>query len=275
MALSWNPAVLALILILAVLYHILTGPLRSRWRSSIEPPRLTQQLSFFSALVLYFLCLGSPLNIWATQDLYSAHMIQVALLTLAVPPLVYRGLPKGLLEAWYAVPMLRRIVRTVGHPLLALLLFNMVMWAWQYPPLLDWTLRFNVPYTIGALLAMVTAFFLWWPLYAPGSLTSTPGKKSQGARQLLSPALAGPLNPEAQMIYWFLNFDLMMPPTIYVIDTSSPFYTVYQSMPHLFGLSSLADQQLGGIIMGLSMTSAYAIAFARAFSHYDMSSWYA
>jgi cytochrome c oxidase assembly factor CtaG len=151
----------------------------------------------------------------------------------------------------------------------------MVMWAWQYPPLLDWTLQFNVPYTIGTLLAMVTAIFLWWPVYAPGRLTVAKGKKSQGARQLLSPAIEGPLNPEAQMIYWFLNFDLMMPPTIYVIDTSSPFYTVYQSMPHLFGLSSLADQQLGGLIMGVSMAIAYAIAFARAFSHYDMSSWYA
>ncbi len=274
MLLSWNPVVFGLVLLLGILYHTLTGSLRTRWVPSSQAPTTAQRTRFAMALAIYFLCVGSPLNIWATQDLYSAHMVQVAFLTLVVPPLVYRGLPDGLLGSLYQRATFRRIVRTAGHPLLALVTFNLIMWAWQYPVLLDWTLRNNAPYVLGTLLIMVSAFFLWWPIYTPRDARIN-SEKSLGARQLLAHSIDGPLNFEAQMMYWFLNFDLMMPPTIYVIDTTSPFYAVYEKMPHLFGLTALSDQQLGGLIMGLSMAIAYAIAFASAFSHYDMSAWYA
>ena len=77
-----------------------------------------------------------------------------------------------------------------------------------------------------------------------------------------------------QLLYIFFNFDLMMPALVYIIDTARPFYVFYMHAPRIFGISALADQQLGDLLMGASMTIAYISAFLATYTKYDETHWY-
>src|SRR6476620_1435984 len=81
-------------------------PIRDRAvAAAIEPPvlRRSQQVAFFSGLLVIFLSLNGPLHDLSDTYLFSAHMVQHLLLSLAVPPLLLAGTP-----GWMLRPVLSR-----------------------------------------------------------------------------------------------------------------------------------------------------------------------
>jgi putative membrane protein len=267
----WHPEVIALIILLSILYFEVTGPLTGR----LGLPELTvksrQRVYWILAMVCLYAAMGTPVGIMADKYLYMFHVIQISILSVVVPPLVWSSTPRELVALFIERPAIKPIFKAWGHPLAAMLVFNLFYWAWQYPPILDATLRASLLFTAGNYLMLISALFLWWPLVGPAAPT---GMRA-GFRHLVAPPWGSAMSPEAQMLYLFFNMDLMIPPVVFVADTTQPIYQFYMQAPHVFGLGALADQQMGVLLMGVLMFLAFAVAFGAAFRFYDMSSWYA
>src|ERR1051325_1775784 len=70
-----------------------------------------RKLSFFAGLFVMFASLNGPIHDLSDDYLFSAHMVQHLLLTLAMPPLLLAGTP-----GWMLRPVLsRRGIRTVAR----------------------------------------------------------------------------------------------------------------------------------------------------------------
>src|SRR3569832_2334166 len=74
------------------------------WRGKRErrSPSAAERVNFTSGLVVLFATLNGPLHDLSDNYLFSAHMVQHLLLTLAVPPLLIAGTP-----GWMLRPALR------------------------------------------------------------------------------------------------------------------------------------------------------------------------
>lgn len=232
--LSWwewhfHPDVILGVLLLEGAYLLGVGPLRQRygWAAYVE----NRQVMMFSLGVLVlFVVLTSPIHHLSDNFLFSAHMVQHMLMILLIPPLLLAGTPGWLLRPLIRQPQVLAVGRFLTHPVIALLLFSFVLSVWHLPDLYDLTLRNHGAHILEHLLFISTAVIMWWPVLSP------------------MPELPR-ANPPIQMLYLFF---LSLPPGfIGAAITFSPdiLYEWYGTVPRLWGISALADQQIGGLIM--------------------------
>jgi putative membrane protein len=185
---------------------------------------------FCSVIALLFLALLSPLNTLGNDFLFSAHILQVFLLTTVCPPLLLLSLPDWLLSPLFRARALRRFTRGYFFLLLATLLFNANFLLWLVPALYDGAVRHAPLHDAQSLLFLLTGVLNWWPLITP-------------ARN--APRWPHPL----QLLYLFLDgIPLgLVSVTLFFVDYMP--YTVYASAPRLWGITAGGDLQLGSIIL--------------------------
>src|SRR6476646_2200 len=106
-----------------------------RARQAGDGERVTgaRKISFFSALLLIFASLNGPLHDLSDDYLFSAHMVQHLILTLAMPPLMILGVP-----GWMLRPLLRNrvsgaIARKITKPAWCFVIFNLAIAVWHLP----------------------------------------------------------------------------------------------------------------------------------------------
>src|SRR5580698_9431423 len=92
------------------LYAILAGPLRGRLAPGRPWPRAKATL-FYSALVVFYLAVGSPLDQVAERFLLSAHMAQHLLIMYPVPLLMLLGVPSWMVDPFLSAPSLKGTLR--------------------------------------------------------------------------------------------------------------------------------------------------------------------
>jgi cytochrome c oxidase assembly factor CtaG len=205
--------------------------------------RLSLRAGYFGlAVALFFLALASPIGVLARGYLFSAHMLQHLLLTLAIPPLVLLSLPTpsssdaperdrtGILVSWLA---------GVG-----------AMWIWHARPLCNAaaaSTRVQVVQTVS-LLVMGLAFW----------------------RPVLSPRARDRIDPLPAVVYLFggciactiLGILVTLSPIEVCSAYMNPTDTlgVLPLLRDSWGLSCKADQQLGGLLMWVPACFVYAAA---------------
>jgi putative membrane protein len=205
-----------------------------------------QMATYYAGVVLLWLAADWPLHDLAERSSFSVHMIQHLVLTFVVPPLLLLGVPTWLWR-WLLKPIWAfRIVRFLTRPLVALILFNAAIAITHWPLLVNSSVE-SVPLHLAIHWTLVaTALFMWWPVVAP------------------LPELAS-LSEPAKMFYLFLQSILPTVPASFLTFASDPVYDVYVGMPHLFGMSTVMDQQISGLIMkiggGLLLWSVIAFLF--------------
>ncbi|MCI0438055.1 MAG: cytochrome c oxidase assembly protein [Chloroflexi bacterium] len=225
-----HPEQLILLALVEGAYLLGVGPLRERYSLSAEPVEPRQMATFTLGVVVIFVALISPIHVLSENYLFSMHMLQHMLLTVVAPPLLILGTP-----AWLLRPLLRpawafRAARAATHPVVAFAVANLVFSLWHIPALYNMTATNELVHAIEHVTMTGTAIMMWWPL-------------ASNMPEL--PRLSYPM----QMAYLFL---LSLAPTIVfaiVTFASHPIYDFYASAPRIWGLSPLADQQIGGIIM--------------------------
>jgi cytochrome c oxidase assembly factor CtaG len=227
----WEPSVILGIGLLAAGYFCTVGPARRRWKLG-DPVPLSRQLAFYAGCLGLFIALVSPLDALADDSLFSAHMIQHMLLMFVIPPLWLIGLPGWLAEV--IIPgQTRKYFAMLVFPVSAFLIFNVSMWLWHIPTLYDGALANESLHVVEHLCFIGAAVIGWWPV--------------------LGPTLAGVPKPalEVQAIYLFFN-SLSCTALAAIITLSSKLlYPFYGIQPQIYGLTPLADQQLGGVLMWL------------------------
>jgi putative membrane protein len=189
-----------------------------------------------------------PVHDIAERYNFSVHMVQHLLFTMVVAPLLLLGMPAWLLRRVLAPRRLFDAVRTLSRFIPALLIFNIVLVFTHWPLIVNEALRSGVVHFLIHALLLVSSLIVWMPIVSP--LPEIPR-----------------LAPVMQMLYLFAWSVVPTVPASFLTFGASPLYKFYEGVPHLFGLSTLEDQQAAGLIMkigaGLLLWGIIAVVFFR------------
>jgi putative membrane protein len=193
-------------------------------------PTLTQRIYFFSGLLVMFASLNGPIHDLSDVYLFSAHMVQHLLLTLAMPPLLLAGVPGWMLRPLLSRPGIAMVARFFTRAPIAFVTFNVVIAGWHLPVLYNAAMANHNIHILEHLMFMVAAVLMWWPL-----MSQLPEL----------PRLAYP----GQMLYTFLMSIPMSIIAVYIAMSDNILYPAYSAAPRVLPLSPLEDQLLGALIM--------------------------
>ncbi|HYN83290.1 MAG TPA: cytochrome c oxidase assembly protein [Gemmatimonadaceae bacterium] len=220
------------------------------WRASHAPPgeRLggPRKISFFAGLFVIFASLNGPLHDLSDDYLFSAHMVQHLLLTLAMPPLLMAGIPGWMLRPLLKNPALAGIARKVTKPIVCYTIFNVVIAAWHIPVFYNSAMASHNIHIVEHLMFMSAAVLMWWPLMSP--LPELPRLSYPG-----------------QMLYCFLMSIPMSIIAVYITMADRVLYPAYSAAPRVSPLSPMDDQMLGGLIMWVPGGLIFAVIMTVVF----------
>ncbi len=245
---SLHPSTVAGTIVFTGLYLWGIGPARRRWQLSPLAPETWRIWSFLSASALLLVTLNGPLHDLSDSYLFSAHMVQHLLLTLVIPPLWLLGCPAWLLRPLFRSPAVRATARFLTHPVVAFLVYNAVFIGWHVPSFYEAALEHHGIHIVEHLMFMAAAVILWWPAVDPLAELSRMG-------------------PPMRLVYLFAVGIPMNVVAALITLSDSVLYPWYAVQPRVLGLSPIADQQLGGLIMwvpgGLSWWVSISIIYFR------------
>lgn len=184
---------------------------------------------FWTGLAILWVALDWPLGALGAGYLASAHMVQFVLIALAAPPLLLTGVPEAGYEAIAQRPGAARALGLLTRPLVAILVFNLVIVVTHWPAVVD-VLMATQPGSFALDLAWLSAgVIFWWPVIAP--------------------VPARPIPYVAKVGYVLLATVSMTLPYIFLTFAELPFYATYELAPPVGGLSTREDQRVAGLIM--------------------------
>jgi len=212
---SWDPTVMLGTLALAAGYWWLVrgGDQRLEWSPQAR-------IYFAAGLLTLFLALESPIDVGGDHYLFSLHMLQHLLLAMVVPPLILLGLP----ERWLSLSRFR------VSPLIASVIFNVVLALWHLPFLYEATLRNEPIHVLEHLSFLAVGLLFWWPVILPNSAK-------------------GAMSAAGKMAYLGVAG---VPPTILglaFILSPIVIYPFYAAAPRVTPMSPLVDQLVAGLVM--------------------------
>lgn len=245
-----HPDVIVGLTVLLALYLYAVVPVRVHdgIRESVQP---RQVATFTVGVLVIFFALVSPLHELSNNYLFSAHMIQHVLLTLVAPPLLVSGIPGWALRPILKVRAILIMARVLTHPILAFAAFNLMFSFWHFPALYATSVNFHGIHITEHLLFMMTGVLVWWPLLS-------------NSKEL--PRLSEPM----QMIYLLLMSIAQILVFAPITFADKPIYQYYVEAPSMWGVSDMADQQMGGLIMkvggGALFMGMLVVTFLRWYS---------
>lgn len=206
-----------------------------RRNRSIEGHSTRQTLFFAGGLLVFWLASDWPLGTLGAGYLASAHMTQYVLYVLVAAPLLWLGTPE-----WMA----RRVLSTLGiyragrslrrFPLLMGVVFNLTLVLTHTPIAVD-SLRSSQfgSFAMDAVW-LLSGLALWAPIV--GSISEFRARSYP-----------------ARMLYLFFTTGIVtIIPASFLTFAELPLYETYELAPRVFGLTSVDDQQIAGLIMKLS-----------------------
>ena len=247
-SLNWDfaPSILMMLISQAVLYGYLISIARrdGHWGSDV---RAAHVICFALGLIVIFIALVTPIDSLSNVALFSAHMVQHILLMLLASVCLVLGTPAYWLRYLYDLPVLKRLLPIVTHPLVTLIAFNAVMWIWHVPALYEGALRDPNVHIIEHMMFLVFGVLLWLPVIhdvPPGHILSYPARIAYLFACMVSSSILG-------AIFTFA-------PTI-----AFPFYG---NASLAFGLSPMTDQELAGLIMWIPGSGVFFVAILSVFA---------
>ena len=240
-----DPTVLAPIAVLVLLY---VRRFRAARREAGPGGASGLQGAAFAGAVLALLAaLASPIDGLGEDYLFSAHMLQHVLLGDVAPLLLLLSLSRVMLR-----PVTRRLVaieRGLGplaHPLTGLIVWLALMYLWHAPALYDAALRHSGIHALEHVCFFIAGVAVWWPLVQPipmrRRLTGLWPVAYIGGAKFGLAALG-----------------------LYLTWTTTVVYSYYEHVPRIWGLSPIADQNVGGAIMMVEQSLTFVVVLAAVF----------
>ncbi|HUV11451.1 MAG TPA: cytochrome c oxidase assembly protein [Acidimicrobiia bacterium] len=231
---AWEPQpdVWLLIAALAAGYWIAVVRIGPRFAVPGQPVVTRFQVTCWSLGVLAtWLVADWPVHVVAEQMNYSVHMVQHLTFAMVAAPLLLLGTPAWLAR-WIVRPtsMTFRVVRALSRFVPALVVFNVVLVVTHWPALVNESLESGpVHFALHAVL-FVSSLIVWMPVLSP--LPEIPR-----------------LSTPVRGIYLFSQSVVPTVPASFLTFGAAPLYHFYEGVLHLWGLSTLEDQQVAGLIM--------------------------
>jgi putative copper resistance protein D len=203
-----------------------------------NPVPAVRRWAFLGGLATIAVALMSGIGRYDTA-LFSVHMVQHLLLTLVAAPLLVLGTPITVLlraatpavrQRWILPFLHSRVIRVVGHPVVAEIAFAAVMWGSHFSPLFNLALEDPLVHDLEHGLFLVTALLFWWPVVGADP---SPYRMSHPAR----------------VLYAFLQMPQNSFLAVAVLFAGQPLYPHYATLGSPWGIDALADQELAAGIM--------------------------
>lgn len=233
------------VLLVAVLYLLITGPLRNRFPDS--EPASTRQLTYFSTgLLIFYFSLGSPMEMIG-HELFSIHMVQMSLLFIVMPPFLLMGLPGWLVEPVFRLKLVGKVARVLVNPVFATFFFNGMIWLYHIPWVFDRLMESPTLHTGARVLLLIGGMAMWFTVLCPVP-------KMDRMSEL------------KKMGYLYANGMLLTPACIMIAFSDTTFFALFHEQSQMFPiLSPLHDQQLGGVLMKIIQEIVYVGVIAYIF----------
>ncbi|MDA8262333.1 MAG: cytochrome c oxidase assembly protein [Actinomycetota bacterium] len=235
-------------------------------RGSRRPPkaRRLRATLFGGGIFILVIAVMSPIDYWSDTYLW-VHMFQHVLLMAYAPPLLvlsapwlvmYRGLPVGWrrkLGRTFLVSDNTSWLRKVGNffmrPLVGFLLFNIAMWGWHFPAMLDLSVTNQWVHNIAHFTFVATGMLLWVHLVD-------------------SPPIKPRVFPEIKRVVpiFFTTISSWMLAMIMGFATT-PFYSVYLHIPGKT-LSGMGDQELAAAVLWVLCMEPFTYAAIYNIKHF-------
>ena len=206
-----------------------------------ERAERTRRLAAVLAIALLWLTLDWPVGPLGTGYLAWVHALQFISLGMVIPPLLLRALPRdSVRDALARRPRLASAVASATQPLVAALLFTIVMVATHVPRVVDAVMQFQIGAFALDMAWLLSGLVFWWPVV------------------VRYPARDG-FNPIFRILYIFLGTQAHLFIAMWLLLSDFPVYATYELAPRVTGLSALQDQQVaGGIMIGVAEPIVFA-----------------
>jgi len=268
----WSPYFFVFCVLLGVAYYLITGPYRHKFGGAEKAvPTVNQYILFYVGLFLLYAVIGSPIDL-LSHIMLTAHMTQLAVFLLIFPILMIKAIPLWIWDRIIHAPVLKPIIKLLTKPLISLLLFNGLFSIYHIPVIFDFSKSSSFWHYVIHGILLLAAFNVFIPLLLPFKEINT-------------------MSPLLKIGYIFANGVLITPACVLIIFASEPLYAAYSqdgawiqalalcvpgdilsgisvplSGPEMFSpLSTVIDQQLGGIIMKVIQEIIYMILLGRTF----------
>jgi putative membrane protein len=242
---SWTfpPIVCIALVAYAVIYGIRWRQARAEGGARAAP--VSRAIAWGGGVLCLFIALVSPLD--SLDDQFASfHMVQHLLIADIAPILFTLGLTK-----WILRPITRRIHRLeraagpFGHPAFGVVAYVGAMWLWHVPFFYDAALANDTVHTLEHLTFGAAGLLYWWHLLSP----------------IRSRMRLGGLGPIAYMaatkvLVGFLGVLLAFAPSLLF---------TYRWHGTKWGLSTINDQRVAGLIMALEQSIVMGVALAYLF----------
>ena len=182
---------------------------------------------FLAGLLCLWLGLDWPIGALGAGYLASVHMLQFVLIALVAPPLILLGVPAGRPELRAGS---RGLLRMATHPLIALVLFNLVIIFTHLPSVVDSLMASQLGSFLIDMVWLTGGVVFWWPII------------------LDSPARPGFGNP-MKIGYLILATIVNTGTFLYLTFSELPIYSTYELAPPVYGISARDDQTMAGLLM--------------------------
>lgn len=248
----WSPYYFTILVFITLGYFWLVAKYRQR-ETVNEVLTKRQVIYFLLAMLLLYVVKGSPIDLMS-HIMFSAHMTQMAILYLVIPPLFIISLPDWLWRVLIDSKVVKGLFSFFTKPLIALFVFNSLFSFYHLPLVFDLIKSSIVLHAVYTTLLFLAAIFMWFPL-----VNRIPERES--------------LSGVKKVAYIFVSGILMTPACALIIFANAPIYSTFTnpeswanamrlcvpastlsglhlSGPEVFsGLPALEDQQLGGVLM--------------------------
>ena len=242
---SFDPFIIVVAVVVAW-HEIGLARLAKRSRPERTRERRIRSLWFYSGLLVLLIAVVSPVDYWS-DSYFMVHMVQHLLLMFAAPSLVVAGAPgqplldalpgrsgrtvtREVMAADWSRP-LRAVWRFLTGPIVAVLLFNLVMVVWHIPAAFDLAQNNQLVH----IWVMHASFFLAGVLFWLQFIPSPPFRP----RMPLLGRAAALLATNVVMIFIAMALSIF---------ASHSVYSVYDHVPGVT-LPAFADQQIGAAIL--------------------------
>jgi putative membrane protein len=242
---SFDPFII-LVAVVVVWHEIGLARMAKRSRPERTRERRIRSLWFYAGLLVLLLAVVSPIDYWA-DSYFMVHMAQHLLLMFAAPSLVVKGAPgQPLLDALpgrsgkavtrslaagdWSRP-LRALWRFLTTPVVAVVIFNLVMVVWHLPGPFDLAENNSIVH----IWLMHSSFFLAGVLFWLQFIPSPPFR----SRMPLLGRAAALLATNVVMIFIAMSLSIFATHSV---------YPVYDHVPGVT-LPAFADQQIGAAIL--------------------------
>jgi len=205
--------------------------------------------SWYAGLLVIFVALESPIGTYDTA-LFSDHMAQHLLLIVVAAPLLVMAAPITLLlrvasgetrRRWILPVLHSRVMRVIAHPIVAWVVFAVVMYWSHFSALFGLALDNEGWHIVEHGIYLGAALLFWWPV---AGADPSPWR-------LPHPARVG---------YLFLGMPWSSFLGLAIFSAPAVLYSHYETLIRPWGPPPLVDQQFAGAIMWVGGDAAFLVA---------------